>query len=218
MALGTVADLVPLVGENRALVKRGLAQIGASRWPGLHALLQAAGIRPPVSAGDVGFKLGPRMNAAGRLGTARDALELLLTEDPVRAQALAQSLDLQNRERRSVEDAVCSKPRRRSSPNGFVAGTATPPSSSVAMPGWHAGVIGIVASRLAKRHHRPTLVVAFDEHGLGKGSGRSIAGLSLVQTLAECGHLLEKHGGHEMAAGLTIRQPRIRRAFREACS
>jgi single-stranded-DNA-specific exonuclease len=202
VALGTVADLVPLVEENRIFVRRGLRQIALTRWPGVRALTEVAGVRWPLTPADVGFKLGPRLNAAGRLGTAQDALELLLTEDSARARALAESLNAQNQDRRAVEDAVLAAAQAQ------LAEWFRPEDHAaivVGAPGWHPGVIGIVASRLAKAHHRPTLVVGFDGHGVGKGSGRSIHGLSLVAALAECGGLLEKHGGHEMAAGLTMR-------------
>ncbi len=203
VALGTVADLVPLTAENRTLVKRGLAQVSVSRWIGIRALAEVAGVGSQITAGDVGFKLGPRMNAAGRLGTAQDALELLLTEDPLRARKLAESLDGQNRERRAVEDAVLEAAEAQ------LADCFLPERDAaivVGAQGWHLGVIGIVASRLMKKHYRPTLVIGFDDDGLGKGSGRSIRGLSLVQALSDCGHLLEKHGGHEMAAGFALRE------------
>lgn len=215
VALGTVADLVPIAEENRVLVKRGLAQLEQTRWPGVRALIEVAGLRPPLSCGNIGFGLGPRLNAAGRLGTAQEALELLLTDDPSRARTLAQQLDQQNRERRAVEDEVLAAAEeqlaewfRAERDAAIVVGAA----------GWHPGVVGIVASRLMKRHHRPTLVIGFDEHGIGKGSGRSIDGLSLVHALGECGGLLEKFGGHEMAAGVTLQQARFaefRDAFRE---
>ncbi len=202
VALGTVADLVPLIGENRTLVRRGLAQLGVTRWPGIRALKEVAAIKAPVSAGDVGFKLAPRMNAAGRLGTAQDALNLLLAESGGEAVPLAESLEVQNRERRAVEDAVLTEAETQLA-ECFV--QSRDAAVVVGGAGWHPGVIGIVASRIMKRYHRPTLVIGFDENGVGKGSGRSIDGLSLVETLAECSHLLERHGGHEMAAGLTVR-------------
>ncbi|MGV3532352.1 MAG: single-stranded-DNA-specific exonuclease RecJ, partial [Chthoniobacteraceae bacterium] len=212
VAVGTVADLVPLVGENRILVKRGLAQLAQTKFAGLRALMEVSSIRPPLYPVDVGFKLGPRMNAAGRLGTAQDALELLLTEDPARAATLARSLDAQNRERRAVEDAVLTAAE-------LQLGECFAPDRDAAIivgaEGWHPGVVGIVASRLMRRHHRPTLVIGFDEDGRGKGSGRSIAGLSLVQALTECGVHLEAYGGHEMAAGLTVHMGRFGE-FREA--
>ncbi|MEA3211594.1 MAG: single-stranded-DNA-specific exonuclease [Chthoniobacter sp.] len=217
VALGTVADLVPLVDENRALVRRGLAQLEQTKWVGLQELIEVTGLRPPFTPSNIGFGLGPRLNAAGRLGTARDSLELLLTENPSRARTIAASLDAQNRERRTVEDQVLLEAEAQ------LAEWFDPARDSaivVGAAGWHPGVVGIVASRLQKRHHRPALVIGFDEAGVGKGSGRSIPGLSLVAALARCDHLLEKHGGHEMAAGLTLLQPRFaefREAFR-ACA
>ena len=206
VALGTVADLVPLREENRALVKRGLAQLADTRWVGLRELIEVSALRPPFSPPNIGFGLAPRLNAAGRLGTAQDALELLLTADPARARTIAASLDAQNRERRGVEDDVLRQAEEQVA-EGFDAERDA--AIVVGAPGWHTGVIGIVASRLQKKFHRPTLVIGFDETGAGKGSGRSIAGFSLVAALGACGGFLEKHGGHEMAAGLTIQQARF---------
>ncbi|HEX8295618.1 MAG TPA: single-stranded-DNA-specific exonuclease RecJ [Chthoniobacteraceae bacterium] len=217
VALGTVADLVPLREENRILVRRGLEQLGKTKWVGLRALIEVSGLSAPFDCGNIGFGLGPRLNAAGRLGTARDALELLLTEDPARARILANSLEVQNRDRRSVEDRVVLEAEEQ------LAEWFDPARDSaivVGASGWHPGVVGIVASRLQKRHYRPALVIGFGEDGVGKGSGRSIAGLCLVTALAQCGGFLEKHGGHEMAAGLTIHESRFaefREAFR-ACA
>lgn len=217
VALGTVADLVPLRDENRALVKRGLAQLAQTKWVGLRALIEVSALRAPFTPANIGFGLGPRLNAAGRLGTAQDALELLLTEDEARAREIAANLDRQNRERRAVEEDVL---RQAEAQLAEWFDAARDAAIVVGAAGWHPGVVGIVASRLQKRHHRPALVIGFDEAGLGKGSGRSIEGLSLVAALAQCGEFLEKHGGHEMAAGLTLRQPRFeefRAAFR-ACA
>jgi single-stranded-DNA-specific exonuclease len=218
VALGTVADLVPLIDENRILVRRGLLQLDRTKWVGLRALIDIAGLQPPFKPADVGFGLGPRLNAAGRLGTAQDALELLLTEDPSRARTLAIALDQQNRERRSVEDDVLRQAEAQLA-EWFQAERDA--AIVVGAPGWHPGVVGIVASRLQRRHHRPTLVIGFDENGIGKGSGRSIPGLSLVAALAHCGSWLERHGGHEMAAGLTLREAnflQFREAFRQCVS
>jgi len=212
VALGTVADLVPLRDENRVLVKRGLTQLAQTRWVGLQALIDVSGLKTPLSPANIGFGLGPRLNAAGRLGTAQDALELLLTEDAGRARAIAANLDAQNRERRAVEEDVFRQAEVQ------LAEWFDPQRDAaivVGAPGWHPGVVGIVASRLQKHHHRPTFVIGFDEGGVGKGSGRSIEGYSLVAALAQCGHCLEKHGGHEMAAGLTLRQENFEN-FREA--
>jgi len=203
VAIGTVADVVPLVDENRIFVRAGLERIAQSRWPGIHALVSIAGLRVPFRTSDVGFGIGPRLNAAGRLDSASASLELLLTDDAARAQSLAKSLDLQNRERRAIEDEVLAKAEAQITSVYDPAGDA---AIIVGGAGWHPGVVGIVASRLQRRYHRPAFVVGFDAMGLGKGSGRSIEGLSLVAALTRCGDLFEKFGGHEMAAGLTMRQ------------
>jgi single-stranded-DNA-specific exonuclease len=172
----------------------------------VQALIEVSGLRRPFSPSNIGFGLAPRLNAAGRLGTAEDALELLLTSDPNRARTLAADLDTQNRERRAVEEAVFVQAQAQLAEAFDLKRDA---AIVVGARGWHAGVVGIVASRLQKRYHRPTLVIGFDENGVGKGSGRSIAGLSLVAALAQCGSFLEKHGGHEMAAGLTVGEARF---------
>jgi len=215
VALGCVADLVPLRGENRVLVRRGLSQLAVSKWVGLRTLVEVSGLRPPFSPGNIGFGLGPRLNAAGRLGTAQDALELLLTEDAGKARALALSLDAQNRERRTVEEAVFQEAEAQLA-EWFDA--VRDAAIVVGAAGWHPGVVGIVASRLQKRHHRPALVIGFDETGVGKGSGRSIEGLSLVAALDRCAGYLEKHGGHEMAAGLTLREVHFADFRRSFCA
>ncbi|HEX8309882.1 MAG TPA: DHHA1 domain-containing protein, partial [Chthoniobacteraceae bacterium] len=212
VALGTVADLVPLQAENRILVKRGLQQLTRSNRIGLRELITVSGLRAPFTPSHVGFGLGPRLNAAGRLGTAQDALELLLTEDASRARLLAQDLDQQNRSRRATEDQVLAFAEAQLATCFDAARDA---AIVVGDAGWHPGVVGIVASRLMRRYHRPTFVIGFDEDGVGKGSGRSIEGLCLVKALAECTEYLEKHGGHTMAAGLTLQQPQFER-FRAA--
>ena len=206
VALGTVADLVPLVEENRILVRRGALELARSRRPGVRALMEVAGVKSsPVRPSEIGFRLGPRLNAAGRLGTAQAALELLTTTDEARAHELATVLDDQNRERQQVEQRTLVEAQAQLSalcdcgPLGHAA-------IVVGARGWHPGVLGIVASRLMRSYHRPTLVIGFDERGVGKGSGRSIEGLSLVGALGECAALLDKYGGHEMAAGLTVRE------------
>jgi single-stranded-DNA-specific exonuclease len=204
-ALGTVADIVPLNGENRILVQRGLLQLEKSRWPGVRALIESAGIAPPFTPADIGFKLGPRINAAGRLASAEQALELLLTADPARARALATALSEQNRERQEVEKAIYIEAE------AMVRAQFTPDHAAIVVgaDGWHPGVLGIVASRISKAFHRATFVIGFDETGLGKGSGRSIEGLSMVKALTTCAGCLVKFGGHEMAAGLTIQRDRF---------
>lgn len=205
VALGTVADLVPLVGENRLFVQRGMRELGRTKRPGVRALMEVAGVRAPVRSTDIGFRLGPRLNAAGRLDSALAALELLQTSDDNRARELAETLDRHNRDRQAVEQRTLLEAQAQLTELGddWCEKTA---AIVVGAAGWHPGVLGIVASRLMRRHHRPTLVVGFDETGIGKGSGRSIEGLSLVGALTSCAQWLDKFGGHEMAAGLTLQQ------------
>ena len=216
VALGTVADIVPLEKENRILVYHGAQEIARGRMLGLNRLLAVAAVRPPILSEHIGFRLGPRLNAAGRLTTAEKALRLLLTNDSDEATALAAELDLQNRERQELEKKICQAAEDKIRAENL----ADAPAIVVGDRGWHSGVLGIVASRIARSYHRPTIVVGFDEGSIGKGSGRSIPGLSLVTALGHCGELLEKYGGHEMAAGLTIQEnnfPAFRRAFTQTC-
>ncbi len=216
VALGTVADIVPLVEENRILVQRGAIEIGRTSRVGLRKLMQVAGVHPPILPEDIGYRLGPRLNAAGRLSTAEKSLQLLLTEDEDEASALATELDQQNRERQEVEKEVLAaaiatieKQFDETRDAAIVTGAR----------GWHPGVLGIVASRIARKYHRPTIVIGFDETGLGKGSGRSIEGLNLVDALTQCASRdcgIEKFGGHEMAAGLALHEdnfPKFAEAF-----
>jgi single-stranded-DNA-specific exonuclease len=178
--------------------------------------MEVAAVRAPIAAEDIGFRLGPRLNAAGRLTTAEKALQLLLTRDEGEAVELAALLDGQNLERRNVEKKICDEAEKE------LGGTFNPDRDAAIVVGareWHPGVLGIVASRLARTHHRPTVVVGFDSAGLGKGSGRSIEDFSLVEALGRCEEWLEKFGGHEMAAGLTVREehfPAFADAFRKA--
>jgi single-stranded-DNA-specific exonuclease len=216
VALATIADIVPLVDENRIFVSHGLRQMEHTRWPGLAALKQVSGVGSPIRVGDVGFRMGPRINAAGRLGPASEALALLLTEDFREADRLAAGLDAHNRERQGVERHVVMEAEE------WVDKNYQPGSDVSIVAGsrdWHIGVLGVVASRLMRRHHRPTFVVGFDENGAGKGSGRGIEGLSLVELLRDCSEHLEKFGGHEMAAGISIQEksfPAFREAFESA--
>ena len=216
VALATVADIVPLSGENRVFVRHGLQQMATTRWPGIAALMRVAGVTAPVRAGDVGFRLGPRINAAGRLGPAQEALRLLLTDDPDEAARLATSLDTHNRERQGVEKAVV-RDAEEWVEKHFDSGRDT--TIVAGRRDWHVGVLGVVASRVMRQHHRPTFIVGFDESGLGKGSGRSIEGMSLVDLLRGCSKYLQKFGGHDMAAGLTVDEksfPAFREAFETA--
>jgi len=215
VALATVADVVPLVGENRILVRRGLAQIPRSRWPGLRALAAVAGVNGPVRGADVGFRLGPRVNASGRLGSATESLRLLLTDDAREAEALAAGLELQNRERQNVERGVSLEAE------AWLEGRFDPARNRSVVAGardWHPGVLGIVAAKLLRLHNLPAIVVGFGDDGIGKGSCRSVEGFSLVEALGRCAGLLEQFGGHDLAAGLSIREEHFenfRRAFDE---
>jgi single-stranded-DNA-specific exonuclease len=203
VALGTVADIVPLEKENRIFVRRGMRELATSKRLGVRKLMEVAAVRAPVAAEHIGFRLGPRLNAAGRLATAEKALRLLLTTDQQEAEELAAFLDAQNRERQVVERRIYDEAEEKLR-------EAFHPERDAAIVlgsrGWHPGVLGIVASRLARKYHRPTILVAFDPSGLGKGSGRSIEGLSLVEALNRCAAHLEKFGGHQMAAGLAVRE------------
>lgn len=206
VALGTVADIVPLRGENRILVQRGALEIARSRRIGLRKLMEIAAVRAPILTDDIGFRLGPRLNAAGRLSTAEKSLQLLLTQDEHEAVVLADLLDKQNRERQDVEKQTFTAAEEKIARDYNAERDA---AIIVGERGWHPGVLGIVASRIARKYHRPAIVIGFDESGIGKGSGRGIEGLSLVQALSRCDAWLDKYGGHEMAAGLTIREDKI---------
>jgi single-stranded-DNA-specific exonuclease len=206
VALGTVADIVPLRDENRTLVQRGAIELARTSRPGLRALMRVAAVRSPILTEDIGYRLGPRLNAAGRLTTAEKALRLLLTSDEAEAEALALSLDLQNRQRQDVEKEMFVAAEEKIL-QAFDPGTDA--AIVLAERGWHPGVLGIVASRVARKYHRPTVIIALEENGVGKGSGRSIEGLNLVEALKRCGHRLQKFGGHEMAAGLTMREEEV---------
>lgn len=208
VAMGTICDLAPLRGENRVLVRHGLARLSQTKWIGLRALMDVGSVVPPVSTSDVGFRLGPRLNAAGRLNTAEAALELLLTEAAGDAQRIARELDVCNRERQDLEQKVLEAALEQIRE---VFDPARDCALVVGGDGWHHGVVGIVASRLCRKFHRPAIVVGFDDTGEGHGSGRSIDGLSLVETLGGCAELLGTFGGHHMAAGLSVN----RRSFDE---
>jgi single-stranded-DNA-specific exonuclease len=212
--LGTIADLVPLHGENRVIAALGLRALAEPRSEGLKALIKQSGIKPPFSAADVGYRLGPRINAAGRLDNAEKALELLLSRDPKRATELAAELDGWNRERQ-MEEAKVVEEARRLLVNG---GGPLPPILVAWSPEWHKGVVGIAAGRLAKELHRPTLLLAV-EGELATGSGRSIPGLELHSFLGRWRDDLERFGGHSQAVGLTARMDRLeglRREWQEA--
>lgn len=210
VALATVADVVPLVGENRGLVRAGLSALGHTSKPGLLALMRAAAVDPGrVDAQALGFALAPRLNAAGRLGRADAALELLLTDDRARAEQVADELDVLNRERRDVEGRILlaaevARAEQAEATAYVLAGT-----------GWHPGVIGIVASRMVERHGRPCVLIALEPDGMGRGSGRSIPAYDLHAGVAAGSDHLVRFGGHRQAAGLEIRASEVE-SFRAA--
>jgi single-stranded-DNA-specific exonuclease len=206
VALGTIADLVPLVGENRVIVHYGLAGMGEASQVGLAALLAVSGLEGRrVKAGDVAFRLAPRLNAAGRLENARDVIELFTTSEAARARAIAERLEGLNRDRQrmeeeilgSITDLIARQPERARRYTLVCAGE-----------GWHRGVIGIVAQRLVDRYHRPALVIGV-EGGIGVGSGRSIKKFHLLEALGQAGDLFERFGGHAQAGGFTLPAERI---------
>jgi single-stranded-DNA-specific exonuclease len=200
VALGTIADLVPLSGENRILVTAGLERLNTTRRPGLLALKAAAGIEGSIGTYEVGFQLGPRLNAAGRLENAAEALQLLLAADLRTAEPIARALDARNRERQQIERTITDEVI------GALRARFDPARDFVIVEGqllWHIGVVGIVASRVLREFHRPTLILG-GEAAEWRGSGRSIPGFDLAAALRECDDLLVRHGGHAMAAGITI--------------
>ena len=206
VALGTVADIVPLRGENRTLVQRGAIEIARTNRIGLKKLIEVSGVKPPIFTEDIGYRLGPRLNAAGRLSTAEKSLRLLLTKDEGEATELAQFLDKQNRERQEVEKKIFAAADEKLAKEFDPARDA---AIVVYQRDWHPGVLGIVASRIVHKYHRPAIVIGFDESGVGKGSGRSIEGFNLVAALNRCADKIDKYGGHEMAAGLTIQEKNV---------
>jgi single-stranded-DNA-specific exonuclease len=200
--LGTIADLVPLTGENRVIAALGLAALPRTRSVGLQALLRQAGMKPPFSAADVGYRIGPRINAAGRLDTPEPALELLLTRDARRAERLALALDTWNRQRQAEEMRVVEE-----ATHLFAGRRPLPPVLVAWKSGWHKGVVGVAAGRLARDFHRPVLLLAA-EGETATGSGRSIPGIELHGFLARWGERMERFGGHAQAVGLTLRLER----------
>ena len=213
VAIATVADIVPLVNENRLLTRHGLRVMARGSNTGLRALNEVTGMRSTPSASHVSFRIGPRLNAAGRMDSPADALELLMTQDATRAMQLAHCLEAHNRARQQEEEKI------RAEATQMLEQHFSPATDRVIVLGsrtWHPGVVGIVASLLMRRYHKPTFIISLDENGLGKGSGRSIPGVSLVQAIHACADTLVSGGGHDMAAGLVIREEMIddfRRAF-----
>ncbi|MBI3417798.1 MAG: single-stranded-DNA-specific exonuclease RecJ [Verrucomicrobia bacterium] len=200
VALGTVADLVPLVGENRILVSAGLERLSVTQRPGLKALKIVAQVKDPIGVYEIGFQLAPRLNAAGRLETAAQALHLLLARDLHEAETIAVELDARNRERQQIERTMADEVI------GAVRARFNPETDFAIVEGqllWHIGVVGIVASRVLREFYRPTIIIGGDGDEW-RGSGRSIEGFDLAAALRQCDDLLVRHGGHAMAAGLSI--------------
>lgn len=217
VTLGTIADMVPLKGVNRTLIRRGLAELSASTRPGIVALKQVSSIPDgAVSAGQVGFRLGPRINAAGRVDYGIKVVELLTTASPEIALKIAQELDAHNLQRRAIEAVVLEQAMAQAA---AVMERGNPHSLVLAGEGWHPGVLGIVASRVVEKYYRPTVVIGLNG-GSGKGSARSIRGFHLVDGFRRCAARLEKFGGHEYAGGLSINADKVElfAADFEACA
>jgi len=211
VALGTIADVVPLVDENRIFVKYGLMELTASTKPGIIALKEISGLNDvPINAGMVGYRLAPRINAAGRVGKGVDGVRLLTSESYDEAASIAKLLDDGNKERQGLEEVIL-----REATGMVESGLISDRKSIVlASESWHPGVIGIVASRIAEKYYRPTVMIAIKD-GVGKGSARSIHSFMLYEGLKECSHLLNEFGGHDYAAGLSINEENIEK-FRDA--
>ncbi|MBM4264751.1 MAG: single-stranded-DNA-specific exonuclease RecJ [Deltaproteobacteria bacterium] len=206
VTLGTIADMVPLKGVNRTLIKRGLVELAGSTRAGVVALKQVANIQNgSVTAGQVGFQLGPRINAAGRVDYGIKVVELLTTDSAETALRIAQELDENNRERRAIEAEVLSQALAQAEER-IDGGDRY--SLVLGGEGWHPGVLGIVASRIVERFHRPTVVVGIDG-AMGKGSARSIRGFHMVEAFRRCAEHLEKFGGHEYAGGLSVKAEKL---------
>lgn len=215
VAVATIADIVPLIEENRRLVRHGLKHLSVTLNPGLRALQEVTGMSGHATSMDVGFRIGPRINAAGRMDFPEDALATLTTDCRRSASELAQKLDDYNRQRQAHE-ALTRKEAVEQLSTGF--DPVKDPVIVLGSRSWHHGVVGIVASRLMRQYHKPTFVIAIDANGVGKGSGRSIEGISLVEAIRNCEDHLLAGGGHAMAAGLSIQEdsiPAFRKKFGE---
>jgi len=206
VALGTIADVVPLVGQNRLYAYHGLKQLSSSLKPGITALKRVAGITDDVSCGQVGFRLAPRLNAAGRMESAVPGVDLLLSNDEQECQMIASELDAANTERQAIERRIFEEADAMILSANNLEGRR---SIVLASTEWHQGVVGIVASRLVERYHRPTILIALTEEGSGKGSGRSIPGFHLLDALTSCSHYLDRFGGHRYAAGIGLREEKV---------
>jgi single-stranded-DNA-specific exonuclease len=209
-ALGTIADVCPLIGENRIYVRYGLDALRACKGKGLRSLLQLARLEEKViDTFDVSFKLAPRLNALGRIGTAMDCVDLLVSDDQARIEEILSLLEKSNRHRKGIEDEMFEQAISQVESEGG-------PGSAIILADarWHVGVVGIVAARLVDRFYRPAIVMAIDEAGVARGSARTIGGIALHEALEECSEHLITHGGHAMAAGLSLKAEHLE-AFRK---
>ncbi len=206
VALGTIADVVPLIDQNRIYATHGLKLLSGSVKPGIQALKRVAGINGSVSSGQVGFRLAPRLNAAGRMESAVPGVDLLLSGSYTESCSIAEELDAANAERQSVERSILEEAIKLVESSGNYPARR---SIVLASSSWHQGVIGIVASRLVERFHRPTILIAIDSDGTARGSGRSIPGFHLLDALTSCAAFLERFGGHRHAAGVGLSSDRI---------
>jgi single-stranded-DNA-specific exonuclease len=205
VALGTVADIVPLIGENRRLVHYGMRILSAQHRPGIHALCEISGIEQTLKTEDIAFRLAPRLNAAGRIGDAHDALDLLETQSIVESYSMAKKLGDYNRKRQEFEEVAYNAAIEMIRVKGLSKRNAI----IVYGREWHRGVIGIVASRLAQEYNRPSFVLTLDDDGTLNGSGRSITGIDLVRVLDRCREYTIRFGGHPMAVGLALKEDRF---------
>lgn len=203
VSVATIADIVPMIGENRLIVRHGLKRLPTTTNLGLRALQKAVGMNGSATSMDVGFRIGPRLNAAGRMDQPEMALATLMCDEIGKAEELAALLDDFNRERQTMEE------RMRREALEMMKQFEHDPVIVLGSRNWHPGVVGIVASRLMRQYHRPTFIISIDENGIGKGSGRSILGVSLVAAIDECRPLLIAGGGHEMAAGISIDEAQL---------
>ncbi len=211
VALGTVADCAPLLDVNRILVKEGIKRMQSPKRLGVQALKEASSIKGEVTSYDLGFKLGPRINASGRMSTADNAVALFISENLEEARELAKELNEKNSNRQGTEAEIIKEAISLLESNPALIGTN---SIVLASRNWHPGIIGIVASRIVERYEKPTMLIAITEDGVGKGSGRSLEGINIYAALSECRELFLQFGGHEQAAGLSIREENVEK-FRE---
>jgi single-stranded-DNA-specific exonuclease len=218
VALGTVPDCASLTNVNRIFVKEGMKRMLTPKRPGIIALKEVSGISGEVNSYDIGFKLGPRINASGRLQSAGVAVELLISEDLNKAKELAKILNHENSKRQDIEENIFLDAVSQIESNPELLGSSSIVLSS---PNWHVGVIGIVATRLVEHYQKPTILISIQESGIGKGSGRSVQGINIYAALSECKELFEQFGGHELAAGISINGERIgefRKRFEKSIS